>query len=66
VPLIIAILAALFVVALTIGFVRNALALKRDINRRFDDLRVRLESEANATLDGLLNANAPERNNIPD
>lgn len=56
-PVIVAILAALLVVVLTRAFVINAMALKRDIERRFDELRVRLESEANSTLDGFLKAN---------
>jgi hypothetical protein len=57
-PLVVAILLALLVIVLTRSFAINAMALKRDIDRRFDELRVRLESEANATLDGFLKANA--------
>jgi hypothetical protein len=57
-PLIIAILVALFVIVLTRCLVMNAVALKHDINKRFDDLRVRLESEANSTVDLILKKNA--------
>lgn len=59
-PLIIAILVTLLVIVLTRCFVINAMALKRDIDRRFDELRVRLESEASSMLDGFLKANAGE------
>ena len=57
-PLLVAILLTLLLVALTRSFVLNAIALKRDIDRRFDDLRIRLESEASATLEGFLEAQA--------
>jgi sensor domain CHASE-containing protein len=59
-PLIIAILVTLMVIVLTRAFVMNAITLKRDIDRRFSELQVRLESEANSTLDALLERNAEE------
>jgi hypothetical protein len=59
-PLILAILVTLVVVVLARSFVINAMALKRDIDRRFDELRVRLEHEANATLEGLLGAKSDD------
>jgi hypothetical protein len=36
------------------SFVRNAMALKRDVDKRFDDFRVRLADEAESTVDPLL------------
>lgn len=59
-PLLIAIVTLIMVVALTRAFVMNAITLKRDIDRRFSELQVRLESEANSTLDALLERNAKE------
>jgi hypothetical protein len=53
---ILALLLAILVIALTRSFILNALALRRDLNRRFDDLRARLEDEANSTVDHLLNS----------
>ena len=54
-PVIVAILLAILIIALTRSFILNALALRRDLNKRFDDLRARLEDEANSTVDHLLN-----------
>ena len=42
------------VCALTRSFVINAHAIKRDMNRRFEDIRKRLERDANALVDELL------------
>ena len=36
------------------SFVRNARELRRDVNKRFDDLGVRLADEAKATIKPLL------------
>jgi hypothetical protein len=59
--LVIVILAPLLIILLARSFVLNAVALRRDMNKRFDDVRVRLENAANSTVQHLLNANA--RNN---
>lgn len=52
--LVVVIVASLLVMVMVWAFVRNAIRLKRDIDRRFDLLRDRLEGEANAALDPLL------------
>ena len=59
-PLIIAVLVILLVIVLTRSFVINAMALKRDIDRRFDELRIRLADEASSTLDGFLRASGDD------
>jgi hypothetical protein len=46
-------LVAIFV-TIFIGAVRNARALRRDLNQRFDDVQRRLEEQANALADELL------------
>jgi hypothetical protein len=61
-PLIIAILACLLIIVMIGAFVRNALALKRDLDRRFVDFRARLETEANSTLEAFLKANEGQDN----
>lgn len=35
-------------------FIRNAIELRRDVNKRFDDLSVRLADEAKSTIEPLL------------
>lgn len=52
--LIIVALATILVVVLARYFVLNAIALRRDVDRRFEDFRVRLERDANSTLQDLL------------
>lgn len=52
--LIIVALATILVVVLARYFVLNAIALRRDLDRRFEDFRVRLERDANSTLQDLL------------
>ena len=42
------------VIAMTWSFVRNARALRRDLNTRFDSLSERLGDEAESTIDPLL------------
>jgi hypothetical protein len=42
------------VTAVFVGAVRNARALKRDLNERFDNVQVRLEKQANALTDEFL------------
>jgi hypothetical protein len=41
-------------VALTSFFLITARAVRRDLNRRVDEIRVRLEGDANAVVDTLL------------
>ena len=48
------------VIGLAIAFVINAKTLRRDLNRRRDAFRARLENEANTMLDDLLNARQVE------
>jgi hypothetical protein len=50
-----------FVILLTRSLVLNALRLKRDVDKRFDDLRDRLERQANSTVDPLLKSDASDR-----
>lgn len=51
------------VIGLAIAFVINAKTLSRDLNRRRDAFRARLENEANTMLDDLLNARQVESKN---
>jgi hypothetical protein len=44
------------------SFVRNAIALKRDVDKRFDDFRERLADEAETTVDPLLRRNPEDVN----
>ena len=50
------------VIVMIRAFVRNAITLKRDVDRRFDHFRSRLETEANSTLDAFLKANSAKDN----
>ncbi len=56
---IIAVSAVLGVATLARAFVMNARLIRRDMNKRFDALRERLESSANSVLDELLKPNGP-------
>jgi hypothetical protein len=56
-----AIVLIVFVILLTRSLVLNALRLKRDVDKRFDDLRDRLERQANSTVEPLLKPNASDR-----
>ena len=51
------------VIGLTIALVINANTLRRDVNRRRDAFRARIENEANAMLDHLLNRHHVESKN---
>ena len=46
--------AVIFVIAMTWVSIRNARALKRDVDKRFEDLGARLAREAQSTLAPLL------------
>jgi hypothetical protein len=41
-------------VTIFVGAVRNARALRQDLDKRFDDVQARLEKQANALADELL------------
>ena len=41
-------------ITIFIGAVKNARTLRRDLNKRFDDVQLRLEHQANALADELL------------
>jgi hypothetical protein len=43
-----------FLVVLAAGFMAAALALRQDVSRRFDQLRIRLEREANTLIRPML------------
>jgi hypothetical protein len=53
-PWIVPALLMLLVIALTRASVINALEIKRDMNKRFNELRTRLEQDANSVLDDFL------------
>jgi hypothetical protein len=55
---ILAIALILLLIAITRACVINAIALKRDINTRFEDFRAKLEREANATVGDFLQSNS--------
>jgi len=42
------------VVLMARAFIRNAVALKRDVDKRFDDLGARLADQAKSTVEPLL------------
>jgi hypothetical protein len=47
-------LAPLVVLVMIWAFARNAIAMKRDLDQRFERLRKDLETDANETIDPLL------------
>ena len=51
------------VIAMTWSFVRNALALRRDLNKRFDALSERLADDAESTIDPLLKRHPDDNGN---
>jgi hypothetical protein len=50
-----AVLVLVLVIAMIPSFVRNAVALKRDVDKRFDDFSVRLADQAKSTVEPFLN-----------
>ena len=52
---------AVLLVALTRVLINNARALRRDVNRTFDDFRSRLEADANAVVSDVLDSEPRER-----
>jgi sensor domain CHASE-containing protein len=53
IPLLLCLGLVVLVVAVFVGAVRNARALKRDVNERFTDIQGKLEKQANALADEL-------------
>jgi hypothetical protein len=51
---ILALALTLLIAVMIRAFLINAIAMKRDIDKRFDDLRVRLEHEATSTIEPFL------------
>lgn len=47
-------LLAIVLIAMTIFFIVNALVIKRDMNKKLDEFRDRLEADANSIVDDLL------------
>lgn len=58
-PWIIALLVVLLLATLGGLFVFTARVIRRDLRDRFGQIRVRLENDANAVVDELLNDNRP-------
>ena len=56
--------ASAFVILLIWAFARNAIRMKRDIDRRFDRVRDQLERDARETLEPLLR-NKPKQDDVP-
>ena len=56
------ILTSVLVVVLIWAFARNAIAIKRDVDQRFDRLRKRLESDATKAIETLLRARSDKNN----
>lgn len=54
VPLVLWLALLALVTGVFVASVKNARALKRDVNERFDNVQVRLERQANALADELL------------
>ena len=49
------------VIVMARSFIRNAVALRRDVNKRFDDLGERLADEAKSTMDPLLKRDSDDK-----
>ena len=58
--LLILVLFALALLTLTVVFIFNALVIKRDINKKLDEFRDRLEADANSIVDDLLESSRPQ------
>lgn len=48
------VLLAIVLIAMTVFFIVNALVIKRDMNKKLDEFRDRLEADANSLVDDLL------------
>jgi hypothetical protein len=60
-PLFVVILAPILVLLMIWSFARNAIAMKRDLDQRFDRLRRRLETDATKAIEPLLRER-PDKN----
>lgn len=58
--LLIVVLLALALLTLTTFFIINAVAIRRDMNRRVDEFRDQLEADANSIVDDLLESSRPQ------
>lgn len=65
VPLVLWLALLALVTGVFVASVKNARALKRDVNERFDNVQVRLERQANAIADELL-ARTDDATNPPN
>ena len=54
------IVTSLVVLVMIWAFVRNAIAMKRDVDQRFDRLRRRLETDATKAIEPLLHERSDE------
>ena len=52
---------AVVLVGMTVFFIINAVAIKRDMNKRVDEFRERLEADANSIVDDLLDSTRPHQ-----
>ncbi len=60
--LVLVIVTPILVVAMIWAFARNAIAMKRDVDERFDRLRRRLENDATKTIETLLRDGSDKNN----
>ena len=54
IKVILVVLLLAFIIAVTRACIRNARAIKRDVDQRFEKIRADLEKQGNATLDHIL------------
>ena len=55
------VLLALALLILTTFFIVKTMAIRRDMNRRLDEFRDRLEADANSIVDDLLDSSRPHQ-----
>jgi hypothetical protein len=59
--LVMLVLLALALLILTTFFIVKTMAIRRDMNRRLDEFRDRLEADANLIVDDLLDSTRPHQ-----
>jgi len=59
--LVMLVLLALALLILTTFFIVKTMAIRRDMNRRLDEFRDRLEADANSIVDDLLDSSRPHQ-----
>jgi hypothetical protein len=59
--LVMLVLLALALLILTTFFIVKTMAIRRDMNRRLDEFRDRLEADANSIVDDLLDSTRPHQ-----